>query len=137
MASCPRTIPLYRRHGSLGDHIRDAQRAGHRWPQPIGRLVINMIREPEFWPKFGKLLAVAKKTIGDPRSEGGQSALSAGLATPVITAKARYEDRLMSGKAYRSEEQLRNLTITRRHRMIGGLQRRIERDAHAPRTTAR
>ena len=43
----------------------------------------------------------------------------------------------MSGKAYRSEDQLGNSTITRRHRMIGGLQRRIERDAHAPRTAAR
>jgi hypothetical protein len=77
---------------------------------------------------------VAKKTVGNSRSENGQSALSAGLATSVIAAKARYENGLMSGEAYRSEEQLRNLTITRWHRMIGRLQRRIERDAHAPRT---
>jgi hypothetical protein len=57
-----------------------------------------MIREPEFWRKLRKLLAVAEKTVGDPLSEYSQSGLSEAIAIPLIAAKTRDQNGVMSGK---------------------------------------
>ena len=131
MAGCPRTPSLPRCYRSLGDNIWDAECACYRRPQPIGRLVINMIRKPHFWRKPRKLLAVAENAVGDPLSDCGDSGLSEIIATGLIATKPRDQNSLMPGKAENCEEQLRDLSIARRNRMIGRLQRSVKGDPHA------
>jgi hypothetical protein len=99
MAGCPITAPLCRRHGSFGDNIWDAEPTSDRRPQPIGSLMINMIREPKLWREFTKLSVAAKEVIGDPLSQHSQSGLSGGFAIPLIAAKPRHQNELVSGEA--------------------------------------
>jgi hypothetical protein len=99
MASRPITAPLCRRHGSFGDDIWDAEPTRDRRSQQIGSLMINMIREPELWREFTKPSVAAEEVIGDPLSQHSQSGLSGGFAIPLIAAKPRHQNELMSGEA--------------------------------------
>src|SRR6516165_4944303 len=99
MAGCPSAAPLRWRHGSLSDNIGDAEPARDRRPQPIGCLVINMIRKPKIRRRFRKLPVAAEKAVGDPFSQCSQPGLSEGIAISVIAAKPRNQKGLVSAVA--------------------------------------
>jgi hypothetical protein len=61
---------------------------------------------------FAKFSAVVEKTMDDPLREHSASGLPKCISRRVVTAKTRDEDRIMSRKAQRGEQQLRNPPIT-------------------------
>lgn len=71
------------------------------------------------------------KGLGNPLAERGKSGLTERIAIPIVTAKARGEERLMPGKTEGAKEEPRDPAISRWDRVIGRLQRCVEGDLHA------
>ena len=74
--------------------------------------MIYMIGEPKFWRIFGIFSATTKEIIRDVRCECSEPGLSGSIAVPIVAAKARHEDGLMSREPQCGKEQLRDSTIT-------------------------
>jgi len=74
---------------------------------------------------------MAQLALRNPPTECAKSSLPDGIATTVVAAKARDEQRLVSGQADSFKKQLRHSAVPRWDRVVGWLQRRVESDAHA------
>jgi hypothetical protein len=74
---------------------------------------------------------MAQLALRNPPTECGKPGLPDGIATAVVAAKVRDEQRLVSSQADSFKKELRHSAVPGRDRVIGWLQRRVEGDPHA------
>ena len=97
MAEPRRALGAARRVRGLGDHIGNAERAGHDRAQPVGLAVVAMIGEPEV-EAFGmagrQARASARSAAAPARARGVRAPGDARIGTPGATRlSARHRPR--------------------------------------------
>ena len=139
VADAPGAARLLGRVRRLRDHVGDPQAFAHTRTEPVRRLVVEVIGEPEAGAPGRRLLPVApRQAFGQAGPGVPEARLSLGVARPVEAPEAGREVDLPSPRCAcpleRREQELREGAIAGRHRMVGRLERGVERDPHAARS---
>ncbi len=127
--------------GGFGDRIGNAERIVDDRAEPIRRLVVEVIGQPQLG-RFGRRALDAASAAAGARPPARQSGRAAPGASrspaPVKGAQPGRDKRFMAGEAQRVEKQPRHAPVTRGDRVVRRLERCVNRDAHrgSPRRTA-
>ena len=97
----PFAVPLLRRDGCLGDDIRNVERAAHRGPEPIGRLVIQVIGEPDVGPHRGMRESGGRGAPANCRPSSASRACRARVAAAFEAPESRRDEGVVTGGAQR------------------------------------
>ena len=134
MAELPRSVSALRRVRSLGDHVGNAERLADDRPEPVGRLVVEVVGEPKLRPIGRRRPApIVGKLRGIRLALRAQRTLARFVAIAVVAAESRGHLRAVTGGRQRIHQQPCYPPITRGRAVSGRLKRCVERDPHAGR----
>ena len=138
VSDAPPPPALFRRVRGLRHQVGDAEALADERPDPVGGLVVEVIGEPEVGaPAGGSFPVAVKQPVRDAGADLAEPRLPIRIARPVEAAEARCDVDLpaprRAGPFERREEEPRDRAVARRHRVVGSLERGVERDPHAAR----
>ena len=136
VSDAPGSALLLRRVRCLGHHVRDTEAIADGRSQPVRRLVIEVIGEPEEGAALLRPVPVAAhQPIRQPPTRIAEPPLSFGIARTVEAAEVGSHFDLPpshgAGPPEGGEKEPREGAVARGNRVVGSLERGVERDSHA------
>ena len=133
MAEGPWPMRALLRIGGLRDDVGNAERLAHCGPEPVGRLVVQVIGEPELRPLIGRTrFPVRRQSFGQRFTLRAQRTLSRLVAIAVVAAEGRRHLHAVTRMRQSVHVKPRYAPIARRRAMRRRLKRCVERDPHGP-----
>ena len=131
VAERPRPARALRRPRAFGDDVGNAERLGHTRADPVRRLVVDMVGEPEARAARSRAARGSARSAARPRRS--DCCRSAPAALPVARSCRGCADslasvRLEAGRAERLHQKPRHGAVAGRGGMVRALQGRVERD---------
>lgn len=124
----PRPLGRVRR---LGDHVGNAERGTRFGSDPVWRLVVRVIGEPESGPRAGRSVAPLRgQSPAQSDALLAQRGLAIRIACGFVAAEIRGELDVVAGARERLHQQTRDAAVSRGRGVRRRFQRRVKSDAH-------
>ena len=131
MAELPSASGALAGAGALGDRVGDAQRIGDARPDPVRRLVVDVIGEPQARALPGRAIAIGgDQPIRFRCALGPQPLLNGTVPATVEGAHLARQERREAGGREPLQEEARHGPVAGRGGVVRALQRRIEGNRH-------
>ncbi len=128
----PGAAALLGRYRSLDHHVGDTEGAAQGGTDPVGRLVVEVIGEPEARSLgFPEPRQSPRQPPGQALTHALQPLLAGPVAAAFIAAKTGHELGRVTGRQQGLEQQIGDQAVAGRDRMVRRLKRRVERNLHA------